>query len=253
MKSCNKCGVELTKGNNWGVGAMKNGNNICLKCNAEKSRRLWAAGAPARAESLAKKLDAIANISCECCGVSFKPKITTAKYCSMKCQQRARYIKNPYNKDTFGTGTTANRGRRQTEEHVRKRAESAAMSLAATTRTCVKCGDCFTPTMAAQKYCSGRCWQSVAKAKKERKSTVRIHKDHYKVLFDLQNGKCKICGADSGSNGRGDKLAVDHCHATGHIRGLLCHKCNTALGLMQDSTETLQAAINYLIEAQSRA
>jgi len=42
------------------------------------------------------------------------------------------------------------------------------------------------------------------------------------------------------------KLVVDHCHSTGKIRGLLCHNCNRALGLMQDNVETLQNAIDYL-------
>lgn len=42
------------------------------------------------------------------------------------------------------------------------------------------------------------------------------------------------------------KLVVDHCHATGHVRGLLCHNCNRALGLLKDSEQALQRALKYL-------
>lgn len=42
------------------------------------------------------------------------------------------------------------------------------------------------------------------------------------------------------------KLHVDHCHQTGKIRGLLCQKCNMALGLLNDSVEILETAIRYL-------
>lgn len=42
------------------------------------------------------------------------------------------------------------------------------------------------------------------------------------------------------------KLVVDHCHKTGRIRGLLCHNCNRALGLLQDDVGVLRKAIGYL-------
>lgn len=42
------------------------------------------------------------------------------------------------------------------------------------------------------------------------------------------------------------KLVVDHCHSSGKVRGLLCHNCNRALGLFQDSMSSLTRAIEYL-------
>ena len=69
----------------------------------------------------------------------------------------------------------------------------------------------------------------------------------YNQLVAFQNNRCKICGNEA-SNGRSwsTKLSVDHCHSTGKIRGLLCQKCNTGLGLFGDTIENLKKALEYL-------
>jgi hypothetical protein len=64
------------------------------------------------------------------------------------------------------------------------------------------------------------------------------------ALLSRQGGCCCICGrTDPGSN---KDWAVDHCHLTQRVRGILCHKCNTGVGLFDDNIETLKAAISYL-------
>lgn len=67
-------------------------------------------------------------------------------------------------------------------------------------------------------------------------------------MFVGQLGVCKICrqGPESTRNNGHKYLAVDHCHTTGVVRGLLCMSCNTALGQLGDSTELLRRAITYL-------
>ena len=58
-----------------------------------------------------------------------------------------------------------------------------------------------------------------------------------------------ICYSDGfviGNKGHTETLVVDHDHATGQVRDLLCHNCNRALGLLQDSIKTVEAALNYL-------
>lgn len=66
----------------------------------------------------------------------------------------------------------------------------------------------------------------------------------YNEMLEKQGGKCKICKADPKTLSK--DLAVDHCHNTGKIRGLLCIACNTALGKLKDSPELLRVAISYL-------
>ena len=65
----------------------------------------------------------------------------------------------------------------------------------------------------------------------------------YEVLNEVQNGLCAICGK---SNKSGVGLHVDHNHVTGKLRGLLCFKCNAALGMVNDNIELLQNMIQYL-------
>jgi hypothetical protein len=60
-----------------------------------------------------------------------------------------------------------------------------------------------------------------------------------------QNDKCKICHRDD------RELFVDHCHASGIVRGLLCTQCNTAAGLIADSPETAQSMADYLRNARA--
>ena len=67
----------------------------------------------------------------------------------------------------------------------------------------------------------------------------------FNELLAQQDNKCAICGLESESD-RFGRLHVDHCHETNHIRGLLCHRCNTALGLLKDNPKLLLAAIDYL-------
>lgn len=66
----------------------------------------------------------------------------------------------------------------------------------------------------------------------------------YLEMFKNQNGRCKICKRSQTELKR--SLAVDHCHKSGKIRGLLCMKCNTILGLAADNVEILTEAIKYL-------
>lgn len=72
--------------------------------------------------------------------------------------------------------------------------------------------------------------------------------EEYHELLEAQGGVCAICGTEQ-TTGRGSEnnhFSVDHDHKTGAVRGLLCHACNTAIGLLQDSPTLLHSAIKYL-------
>lgn len=71
----------------------------------------------------------------------------------------------------------------------------------------------------------------------------------YLKLSQKQNNVCAICNKKEVKTRNGKKLfqlAVDHCHKTGKIRGLLCHACNNGLGRFQDNIQFLRSAIKYL-------
>jgi hypothetical protein len=65
----------------------------------------------------------------------------------------------------------------------------------------------------------------------------------YRKMLSDQEGVCAICFQ---TNPGGDRLAVDHDHATGEVRGLLCHNCNIGLGNFHDDHQALQRAVEYL-------
>lgn len=76
----------------------------------------------------------------------------------------------------------------------------------------------------------------------ERKYDITIAE--YRTMEKMQRGKCRICGHKPRKDQM--RLAVDHCHTTQAVRGLLCSNCNTALGHMKDDTSRLAKAIRYL-------
>ena len=73
--------------------------------------------------------------------------------------------------------------------------------------------------------------------------TYGITADEVDAMLDAQGGACAICGNTP------DRLAsmhLDHDHAGGHLRGLLCLDCNQALGKFRDDPALLRAAAEYL-------
>ena len=76
-------------------------------------------------------------------------------------------------------------------------------------------------------------------------SKFGISYDDYCEMERNQNVVCAICGQFE-THRRGQRLCVDHDHETGKTRGLLCHHCNTGIGLLGDNISTLQNAIDYL-------
>lgn len=70
-----------------------------------------------------------------------------------------------------------------------------------------------------------------------------INADQYEAMLQEQNYVCAICHKSDICK---RDLAVDHCHVTRRIRGLLCTNCNMALGKFQDDLHNLRKAVEYM-------
>jgi hypothetical protein len=121
------------------------------------------------------------------------------------------------------------------DEHRRNHAEAFK------SRECRVCGETFKPNSVPQRYCSAKC-----KSDSRYSGKYGFPASEYRAMFDRQDGKCALCGEGSKGWSRGRPLHVDHCHNTGHFRGLLCGDCNTALGRFGDDPARLRRAIDYL-------
>lgn len=76
--------------------------------------------------------------------------------------------------------------------------------------------------------------------------------DFERMVFE-QGGSCAICGnvpsigmSKNGARAKHSRLCVDHDHATGKVRGLLCHGCNVGIGWFGDRVSALRSAADYL-------
>lgn len=86
-----------------------------------------------------------------------------------------------------------------------------------------------------------------------RRDRYGLTPDAFNALWLAQGGKCAICEDAPEGNGAMGVLHVDHCHATGKVRALLCQRCNKALGGFRDSPALLAKAKLYLeFHAQAR-
>ena len=121
---------------------------------------------------------------------------------------------------------------------------------------CAKCGDAERTSRSA--YCRA-CWNAYQREYKKRlyrtnrsyrtkalarnrKHLYGISEDRYTELWAQQGGVCAICLKEDEKKA----LGVDHDHETGAIRGLLCSQCNGAIGMLQERSDLMQRATEYL-------
>ena len=80
------------------------------------------------------------------------------------------------------------------------------------------------------------------------KRIYNITLEQYDQMFEQQNGVCAVCKNPEIAKNQHSllRLAVDHDHETGKVRGLLCQKCNQAIGLMSENIKILKEAVDYL-------
>ena len=83
---------------------------------------------------------------------------------------------------------------------------------------------------------------------KQRRETLKMYgisRADYDRLHAAQGGRCAICGGVEHGHKRA-YFAIDHDHASGVVRGLLCHGCNAALGGFRDNPDLLRSAAKYV-------
>jgi hypothetical protein len=94
-------------------------------------------------------------------------------------------------------------------------------------------------------------WRYHEKQQKETQNQRRLRRRYnltqaeYDAKLVEQKGGCAVCGQKCKS---GRALAVDHCHLTGEVRGLLCMNCNRAIGWLKDDAKLIQAALEYIVK-----
>lgn len=79
--------------------------------------------------------------------------------------------------------------------------------------------------------------------KSKLKNRYNITVDDYELMKSNQDGLCAICSKPPGRR----KLAVDHCHQTNIVRGLLCDRCNLTLGMIKDDLNIIEGVKRYLL------
>lgn len=136
-------------------------------------------------------------------------------------------------------------------------------------KKCIKCesfltGDNFTKNNAYKdkldticKKCKSSTWKSQYRKTTRGtrfKTRYGITESKYDEMLKSQGFKCAICNAPEDLNEK--RMHVDHCHATGKVRGILCFRCNTGLGNFQDNSSNMIQAMSYLacslIEPESK-
>lgn len=93
--------------------------------------------------------------------------------------------------------------------------------------------------MAAVYYRNNKEKHRVASRRYSLKKCYGISLEDYNARVVRAGGKCEVCRQVK-------PLVVDHDHATGKFRGLLCHNCNTAIGLLYENLNYISAAFNYV-------
>ena len=124
-------------------------------------------------------------------------------------------------------------------------------------KVCKDCSNEYEPTGSHQYRCrpcgvaKEKAWnkeydkrRNLKNKGKTRYRKFKITEEQFNKIFEEQEGKCAICGKHQTQFNKA--LAIDHCHVTKEVRGLLCHNCNVMLGFANDDVDVLLAAVKYL-------
>lgn len=121
---------------------------------------------------------------------------------------------------------------------------------AAGERFCQGCGGPMEGLRLDAIWCSESCAaRRLARREIVRKSRLkteyRLTPDEFAAMLKRQRGRCAVCG---GQDPKHTNWSVDHDHVTGQVRGILCSRCNTGIGQLQDDPVVIRAALAYVLK-----
>ncbi len=190
---------------------------------------------------------------CKVCGIIFSPVNSMQKYCSKECRKtgRKKYREDnkerrrEYNKEWY----------KNNKEKVKKYNEENAEKIKNRTKKYYQ-----KPEVKEKRRLNFKKWEEEntehrkqylkeyeqrPEAKSKRLERIfGITLFDYNEILKKQNNCCYICYKHK--NEFNKRLAVDHDHKTGEVRGLLCMRCNSSLGGFEDNVDFLKRAIEYL-------
>ena len=103
-----------------------------------------------------------------------------------------------------------------------------------------------------RKEIDAKCRENIRWRRRDSQYRIKlgVTLDWVLAKFNSQAGRCEICGEPvvfiGNTEWRWEGMALDHCHDTGTIRGILCQSCNNGIARFQDSPELLRKAADYL-------
>jgi len=155
--------------------------------------------------------------TCQFCGAHFTPTRKFQIYCGVDCNNYAHKVRS---------------GKKTKEQAM------ALKKARVSGRTCLNCGKTFSVWRRTRgsKYCSDDCLQHASTVRRVHLlNRYNLTPEDYDRMLKRQNGVCFLCKAKP----VGRRLAVDHDHATGRVRGLLCTGCNVKLGWYEARRELI--------------
>lgn len=277
MKRCGHCKQTLPADQFHRSKRSRDGlQNLCRDCHNLRRRERRDVEVKRIAESVATS-DGKKCPRCE----TFKP------WSEFHANRRQKDGKQAYCKPC-GNDVRREYEQRNAEAIALRRAERLARSATEGTKQCTKCGE-TKPLLSfyahrgtkdgRSTYCA-ECQKAASRqwtrnnaervrernAQRSREQKQRDHRQWWLKLYNLtpdqyaellvgQDGVCAICLQSEtyidARTGEPRRLAVDHDHASGAVRGLLCGRCNRALGQFNDSIDVVQRAADYLRAARA--
>lgn len=112
-------------------------------------------------------------------------------------------------------------------------------------RHCAECHRVYQAEWRGKKTAERHPIVEAVKRDRRIKNKYNLSPEENEALLRIQDYACAICVTKFGDEHM-ERPRVDHDHTTGHVRGLLCHKCNVAIGLMDDQPRFFDLAAQYL-------